>query len=112
MSQVSYQPLHDSVRGTLDPAYVEVHDKYLQYVQPINEVPEWSPSLRQRSMGFKSQSDPRPVASTRDYKVNDNFRIRVYTPLGDVPQGGWPLLMYYHGGECNTMPHAKHGPFD
>jgi acetyl esterase len=24
--------------------------------------------------------------------------IRIYTPEGQVPQGGWPVVVYYHGG--------------
>jgi acetyl esterase len=24
--------------------------------------------------------------------------IRIYTPEGQAPQGGWPLIVYYHGG--------------
>jgi acetyl esterase/lipase len=24
--------------------------------------------------------------------------IRIYTPQGEAPQGGWPVIVYYHGG--------------
>jgi hypothetical protein len=24
--------------------------------------------------------------------------VRIYTPQGEAPEGGWPVIVYYHGG--------------
>jgi len=30
--------------------------------------------------------------------VGDTILARIYTPKGEAPQGGWPAVVYYHGG--------------
>lgn len=96
MTVKAYQPLHEQVRKTLDPQYVAIHDRYLQYIQPVNELP-WTPALRYRSMGFASQTPPAAVGSVVDRTLK-SFRMRVYTPASERPAQGWPVLVWYHGG--------------
>lgn len=40
------------------------------------------------------------VADTRDLAIPGEVDIpaRLYTPEGEAPAGGWPLIVYYHGG--------------
>ena len=40
------------------------------------------------------------VGSTRDFEVGE-FRVRVFTPKGSAPEGGWPVLLWFHGGELD-----------
>lgn len=34
-------------------------------------------------------------------RVLDGVKLRVYKPAGAVPEGGWPTLLYLHGGGWN-----------
>lgn len=104
----SYQPLHESVRATLDPEYVALHDEHLQFARPINEQP-WHPSLRDVSHSFQT-----PIA--QDVKTTDldvsHCRVRVYTPeASKPPASGWPVLVWYHGGGWVTGGIASDGSF-
>lgn len=44
------------------------------------------------------------VGSTRDYVVRrresegSDVAVRVFTPEGERPVGGWPGMVWYHGG--------------
>ena len=45
---------------------------------------------------------PEPVGSTADRTIpgpgGTTLPVRVYTPAGTAPVGGWPLVVYFHGG--------------
>lgn len=34
----------------------------------------------------------------RESSEGPDVGCRVFTPEGDVPEGGWPLMIYFHGG--------------
>jgi len=92
-----YQPLSPSVRVSLDPEYVAFHDQHLQYVEP-DDVGPWDPVLtRSRVCWPPSGSRPLPVQSIRDIQL-ENCPVRVFTPTAAQPAGGWPVLVWYHGG--------------
>ena len=44
------------------------------------------------------------VGSTRDFAVRrretegPDVMVRVFTPGGERPEEGWPVMVYYHGG--------------
>ncbi|KAH9897583.1 Alpha/Beta hydrolase protein [Xylariomycetidae sp. FL2044] len=92
-----HQPLHPSVREKLDPEYVALHDEILQYVLP-SEAEPWDPASRLRpspvAHGGQKLVD---VGAVQDEDLG-NFQIRIFTPEGDVPAGGWPVLVWLHGG--------------
>lgn len=91
------QPLHAEIRDRLDPEYVSLHDEVIQYV-PTNESLPWTPDLRSRPspMAHLNQT-PVEVGSVEDY-AHENFQARVFTPDGQPPPNGWPILMWLHGG--------------
>jgi len=37
------------------------------------------------------------VGSVADKDLG-HFQVRIFTPEGDVPEGGWPGMMWLHGG--------------
>lgn len=42
---------------------------------------------------------PAPVGGIAHTMLpSGNGTLRVYTPIGDAPQGGWPAILYLHGG--------------
>lgn len=92
-----WQPLHPSVRPLLDPEYVAFHDKYAQYVEP-EQVKGWDPSLRTRYTWPYSGSPVLKVGNVKDIQLGRNFTTRIFTPKGDPPTDGWPLVLWMHGG--------------
>jgi acetyl esterase/lipase len=94
----AYQPIHPSMRDKLDPEYVAFHDEFLQYIRP-NEQEPWDPACRFRpsvplTMGAQKQVD---VGSVEDKDLG-SFQARIFTPEGDAPAAGWPVLVWLHGG--------------
>jgi acetyl esterase/lipase len=92
-----HQAIHPSLRPLLDPEYVSFHDEHLQYVLP-SEAEAWDPASRMRPspMGNAEQKHVE-VGSVYDKDLGD-FQIRVFTPEGDAPEGGWQVLVWFHGG--------------
>ncbi len=44
---------------------------------------------------------PLPVGKVENLIIpagNSDLMIRVYTPKGNTPEHGWPIVVYYHGG--------------
>lgn len=96
-STTVYQPLHPLVRPLLDTEYVAFHDRYVQYVEP-EQSRGWDKSLRTRYTWPHAGSPVVPVGSVKDIRPCGEFDIRVFTPVGTPPAGGWPLLIWLHGG--------------
>lgn len=92
-----WQPLHPSVRPLLDPEYVAFHDRYAQYVEP-ERLKGWDPKLRMRYTWPYSGSPILKVGEAKDIRPCPNFAIRVFTPKGDPPISGWPVMLWMHGG--------------
>ncbi|KAF9462201.1 Alpha/Beta hydrolase protein [Collybia nuda] len=93
------QPLHPSVVATLDPEYVAFHNKYLQYVQPAHTRP-WGPESRKPpppGASPRTETDPLVVGRTQDWNVG-HAKVRAYTPVGERPEGGWPVILFIPGG--------------
>lgn len=42
-----------------------------------------------------------PVGKTEDFKLT-HCDFRTFTPEGEAPTTGWPVFIYFHGGE-NTI---------
>ncbi|KAK6193218.1 hypothetical protein LQW54_012682 [Pestalotiopsis sp. IQ-011] len=97
VSRTVYQPIHPSLRPLLDPQYAAFHDEHLQHVVP-SEAEPWDPETRNKpsplALGGQRVVD---VGSVCD-KDMVNFQLRVFTPEGSMPDGGWPVLVWFHGG--------------
>jgi len=94
---VIYQPLHPSIRAKLDSEYVAFHDKVLQYVPPAESMP-WDPRSRLiPSPLARGGQQPVEVGKVYDRDLGPQ-QVRVFVPEGDAPDGGWPGMMWLHGG--------------
>jgi acetyl esterase len=41
---------------------------------------------------------PLPVGRVEHRALGADVLLRIYTPKGDMPKGGWPSVVYFHGG--------------
>lgn len=92
-AKIVFQPIHDSIRKKLDPEYVKLHDKLLQYCAP-SESETWSPDIRSRA-SLVAFASPKlvEVGNIADFNVGD-YQVRVFTPKTETPSGGWPCFVY------------------
>ncbi|KZV77693.1 hypothetical protein PENSPDRAFT_730432 [Peniophora sp. CONT] len=91
-------PLHPSIASRIDPEYEAFHNEKLLYHMHCHEVP-WSPAVRSGPT-VPGGSAPVKVGSVKDYSTTSDRKpwLRVFTPEGDAPEGGWPAFIFYHGG--------------
>jgi len=90
------QPIHPSMLPKLDPQYIAFHNTHIAHLTPPHTLP-WDPAIRALP-NVPGGSDPLPVQSIVDYEISTNTKVRVYTPEGEAPTGGWPALLFFHGG--------------
>lgn len=90
-------PLHPSIASRIDPEYKAFHNEKLLYHMHCHEVP-WSPAVRSGPT-VPGGSAPVTVGSVKDYSTTSDRKpwLRVFTPEGDAPEGGWPAFIFYHG---------------
>ncbi|KAG9314331.1 Alpha/Beta hydrolase protein [Chiua virens] len=89
------QPIHPEILPRLDPEYVEFHNKYIAHLPAPHTLP-WDPSIRNRET-VPGAADTLQVGSVKDYDLSKT-KVRVFTPEGPAPEGGWPVYCWYHGG--------------
>lgn len=99
--RVPKQPLHPSVVSKLDPEYVEFHTSTLQYITPPHTLP-WDPALR-NAPAVPGGSAPLVVAKTQDFDLKYT-KFRAFTPEGTAPEAGWPIFIFFHGGQRHIVP--------
>lgn len=95
-------PLHDSVKDKLDPEYVEFYYKYIINNQQVH----YQPVEASRTSGtlIPGGGPAQPVGKIEDFAIKrtvtegDDVMVRTFTPLGEKPANGWPVMIYYHGG--------------
>ena len=90
------QPLHPAFVDKLDPEYVEFHNKHLAQIVPGHLIP-WDPVSRNFAGPIPGCSPPLDVGATKDLSLS-NCKMRVFTPKGSPPSGGWPVFVFFHGG--------------
>lgn len=95
-------PLHPSIKDKLDPVYLDfynkhIYDKQQVHLQPISES-------RTSGILIPGGGSKLPVGKTEDFQIKrretsgPDVAVRVFTPGGEKPEKGWPLMVYYHGG--------------
>ncbi|KAI1943438.1 hypothetical protein LOZ58_002050 [Ophidiomyces ophidiicola] len=102
MSEPPY-PLHESIRDLLDPEYAAFYNEHLVNKQQVH----FQPLHVSRASGvlIPGAGPLLPVGETRDITITrrestgPDILVRSFTPAADEPpDGGWPVLLYYHGG--------------
>lgn len=105
------QPLHPSIIAKLDPEYVQFHQKYIQNETPMYMVP-WDPVKMRPIQAFDVGSrKPLDVGKIDEFEIPSRgehadvrkILVRAYTPPGQSPATGWPILLYFHGGEFSGV---------
>jgi hypothetical protein len=95
-------PLHESIKHRLDPTYASfynthIFDKQQVHLQPVS-------ASRTSGILIPGGGPKLPVGKTEDLSLprfqteGPEVPIRVFTPEGERPTEGWPVLVYYHGG--------------
>jgi len=96
-SRPVHQPIHPDVRPLLDPEYIAFHDQYYQYLIPDDQK-VWDGSAR---LGHESlpptESTPVTVGDVHDIDIG-HYTVRTFTPACTIPQDGWPVFIWFHGG--------------
>ncbi|CAE6521083.1 unnamed protein product [Rhizoctonia solani] len=90
-------PLHPDIAPHLDAEYAAFYNKYSINQPAIHKIP-WDPACRGGSN--PGELEPCKVGSVRDLTAPGSppVNIRIFTPPGERPINGWPVLVYYHGG--------------
>lgn len=104
-----HQPIHATMYSRLDPQYIAFHEKNFQYVPTIESTP-WDPECRVAAAASTlGRAQPVSVGNIRDLRVkSDNglgnegmIEMRIFTPDEVRPVGGWPVMIWMHGGQCD-----------
>ena len=95
-------PLHPSILPKLDPTYRTFYNKHIFDKQQVHLQPV--SASRTSGILIPGGGPQLPVGKKEDILIRrretdgPDIPVRVFTPEGDVPEGGWPLMVYYHGG--------------
>lgn len=95
-------PLHPSVVPRLALDYAKFYnehiiDKQAVHLQPVE-------ASRSSGILIPGAGPLYPVAKTEDISIprtecnGPDIKLRLFTPQGKKPEGGWPCLLYFHGG--------------
>ena len=101
VSQPPY-PLHESVQHLLDPEYVDFYNKHVINNQQVHLQPV--AASRTSGILIPGAGPMREVGKTQDLTIQrqettgPSVLIRAFTPKGNAPSGGWPVMLYFHGG--------------
>ncbi|ENH75726.1 hypothetical protein FOC1_g10003885 [Fusarium oxysporum f. sp. cubense race 1] len=102
MSNQPPYPLHESVLDRIDPEYAAFYNKHIIDKQQVHLQPV--EASRSSGILIPGSGPLQPVASTIDYAIRrkesegPDVKVRCFTPIGDKPENGWPVCIYYHGG--------------
>lgn len=95
-------PIHESVKHLLDPEYVDFYNQHVINNQQVHLQPV--AASRTSGVLIPGAGPMLEVGKTQDLIVQRQATegpavpIRVFTPKGEVPAGGWPVMLYFHGG--------------
>lgn len=105
MSQPQPQPpypLHPSLKDHLDPEYVAFYNKYVINQQQVH----YQPVSASRTSGvlipgggpLLDVGKTEDITFKRGETTGPDVTVRCFTPRGKTPAGGWPVMLYFHGG--------------
>jgi hypothetical protein len=90
------QAIDPAILPRLDPEYVAFHNEHVAHLVPPHTLP-WDPAIRKRTT-VPGSAEVLQVGMVQDYELS-HCRVRVFTPEGVPPPGGWPAYVWYHGGK-------------
>lgn len=99
------RPIHPSMENRMNADYKAYYNANTLNLPKLSDLP--IAAIRAAPRGPYPGSGPlAPVGKTEDIEIvpesgpSKGVKIpaRCYTPEGEAPQGGWPVLVYYHGG--------------
>ncbi|EQB51338.1 hypothetical protein CGLO_09134 [Colletotrichum gloeosporioides Cg-14] len=95
-------PLHPSVLDRINPEYKDFYNKFVFDKQVVHHQPI---SASRASGTLIPGAGPKlEVASAQDFHIprkettGPDILVRAFTPLGEKPEKGWPLCIWFHGG--------------
>ena len=95
-------PLHDSVKDLLDPEYVKFYNQYVANLQQVHLQPV--AASRTGGVLIPGGGPLLDVGQTEDIAISrretegPEILLRAFTPSGEKPAAGWPVMLYFHGG--------------
>lgn len=95
-------PLHETIVHRINPEYAAFYNEHLLDKQQVHLQPV--EASRTGGVLIPGAGPLQPVASTVDYDVprvesqGPDVKVRCFTPLGERPEAGWPVCIYFHGG--------------
>ncbi|KAJ4482303.1 alpha/beta hydrolase fold-domain-containing protein [Lentinula aciculospora] len=98
---IAKQPLHHSIISRLDLEYITFHEKYLQHLTPPHTLPWDSAKMRVPPTYGAGSKTPLDVGNITEYELKKGGhgrKMRAYTPFGQPPKTGWPVILFFHGG--------------
>ena len=96
--RVLHQPVRHEILDKLDPEFAAFWNSHNAYTVPLEQCP-WDPACRNAPV--LGGSVPPEVGKVEDIQLA-NFDVRVFTPEGSVPERGWPVFIYLHGGQSRV----------
>lgn len=95
-------PLHPSILPHLNPEYLEFYNTHLLNTQVVHHQP--ISISRGNGILLPGAGPQLPVGSIQDFSIvrkeseGPDVLVRCFIPEGEKPEGGWPVMVYYHGG--------------
>lgn len=102
LPQLPPYPLHESVKDKLDPEYVAFYNKHVINIQQVHLQPV--EASRTSGVLIPGGGPLLDVAKTEDVSIQRQAAdgpavpLRIFTPKGEKPSDGWPVMLYLHGG--------------
>jgi acetyl esterase/lipase len=95
-------PIHESVKDRINPDYAKFYNEHLINLPQV----QLQPVAASRSSGtlILGGGPSLPVAAIKDFSIHrretdgPDIKVRTFTPEGERPEGGWPVMVYFHGG--------------
>ena len=96
MAEELPQAIHPDFVHRLDPEYIAFHNAHIAPLPALHTLP-WDPAVR-NGINVPGSRPAEEVGSIKDYSLT-HCKVRALVPKGEAPPGGWPVYIWYHGGE-------------
>lgn len=94
------RPLDEELLGEYDPQFVDLYNSLMRRQAVMHEM-SVDDARRAYDMSMIAEGEPAEVESQVDHEITykgGTYQVRVFTPKGPTPKGGYPCLIYFHGG--------------